>query len=223
MNCSELSLEINEALFIPSPCPRVLAIYGSVKDLCLVPKEWKCAIENDVVSLGPAAAAVRLTRSEWGKGKEVAWGPVQAGSVPQAHSTFICVCQRRSGTDRPKRWSHHNGEMWTMSHFYDPVPGHPLPVLSGIPTLLKAQLLFQWVFSCWDGTLHWAIHSPMGWFATAEQKSHRNLPLSYASSFDMGRIWWPLTEMFPWGHLKAGAKGTHTCVFISGERRFSLC
>lgn len=60
MNCSELSLEINEALFIPSPCPRVLAIYGSVKDLCLVPKEWKCAIENDVVSLGPAAAAVRL-------------------------------------------------------------------------------------------------------------------------------------------------------------------
>lgn len=107
--------------------------------------------------------------------------------------------------------------------FLWPSSRHPLPVLSGIPTLLKAQLLFQWVFSCWDGTLHWAIHSPMGWFATAEQKSHRNLPLSYASSFDMGRIWWPLTEMFPWGHLKAGAKGTHTCVFISGERRFSLC
>lgn len=55
-------------------------------------------------------------------------------------------------------------------------PGHPLPVLSGIPMLLKAQLLFQWVFSSWDGTLHWAIHAPTGWFATAEQKSHRNRP-----------------------------------------------
>lgn len=185
MNCSELSLEINEALFIPSPCPRVLAIYGSVKDLCLVPKEWKCAIENDVVSLGPAAAAVRLTRSEWGKGKEVAWGPVQAGDVPQAHSTFICVCQRRSGTDRPKRWSHHNGEMWTMSHFYDPVPGIPCQCSLEYPHYSKHSFFFNG-FSLagtehciglsilpWAGlqqlsrraieTYHWATHHPLTW------------------------------------------------------------
>lgn len=107
------------------------------------------------------------------------------GDVIHVHPTSICVCQRGSGLDWPERWSHYNWEMLTVSHVYDRVPRALPAVLSGTPTLLKAQLLFNG-FSLagtehcigesilpWVGlqqlsrraieTCHWTMHHPSTW------------------------------------------------------------
>lgn len=109
--------------------------------------------------------------------KKVAQGPVQGVML------FMYIPPSFVSAKEVLDWTGPRGglittEMLTVSHFYDRVPrAFPASALWNAD-IAQSTASFQWVFSRWDGTLHWGIHSSMGWFATAKQRSHRHLPLN---------------------------------------------